>query len=170
MRVSLRYTLPHFLPTVVLLVSTSCSGLQKPEATCGPVQAQPVPIVRVLQGVGAGSELSERLLVIRNQSDLAEAWGKLFDPNPAPPVPSVDFQDEMVIIYAMGTQPSGCYSAEIEGVRGAGPELLVSVREVEPERRCTCTFNLVMPFEVIRLTSHAGPVSLCVRRTVLQCR
>jgi hypothetical protein len=75
----------------------------------------------------------------------------------------------MVIVYSMGTQPSGCYSAKIEAVRAQGEALLVEVNEKEPAPNCVCTFSLVRPFHVISLDSRKGPASLCIRRTQLDC-
>ena len=157
------------LLSLAFALFSGCSGNHGPKVACGPEAAQPVSFETVLQSTGAAGDQSERFLTIRNQDDFQQAWDELFEPNSAPPLPSIDFESEMVIIYAMGTQPSGCYSAEVEGVRGSGPELLVQVREVEPGPSCTCTLALVMPFEVIRLSAHDGPVSLCVRRTELRC-
>lgn len=167
---TLRYLSP-FAFICVLVALTACSGNQHHLRTsaCGPTNPQPVSFDTISNSTGSSAEQSERFLVIRNEADFQTAWDELFEPNASPPLPTVDFQSDMVLIYAMGSQPNGCYSAEIESVREQGPELLVRVRELEPAPDCICTFSFVMPFSVVRVADHAGPISLCVDRQERDC-
>lgn len=162
---------------ILLATSVGCTAWGKPKAKTDPTDgcclknAQVTSFQTVLNTSASPSGAEpQRFEVIRSQERLDTVWPELFSPNPPPnPAPSINFPSEMVIVYSMGTQPNGCYSAGITAVRAQGEAFLVEVTEKEPAPNCVCTFSLVKPFHVIRLDSKEGPASLCVRRTQLSC-
>jgi len=168
---------PRLLLVVLLASSVGCTawGKSKPKGKPADGCCLNNPQVTSFQTVintsaSPSTDEPERFEVIRSQDRLDIVWPELFAPNTPPSfTPPIDFDSEMVIVYSMGTQPSGCYSAEIEAVHAQGEALLVEVIEKEPAPSCVCTFSLVKPFHVIRLDGRKGPASLCVRRTQLQC-
>jgi len=168
---------PRLLLVVLLASAVGCTAWGKPKPDHGPAGgccldgAQAASFQTVINTTASPSgDTPQRFEVIRSQGRLDTVWSDLFDPNSPPsPAPTLDFDSEMVIVYSMGTQSNGCYSAEISTVRAQGEAALVEVDEKEPASDCVCTFSLVKPFHVIRLDGREGPVSLCVRRTELSC-
>lgn len=105
---------------VLLASSVGCTAWGKPKPKSGPSDgcclknAQLTSFQTMLDTSPPPSAAEpQRFEVMRSQERLDAVWPELFGPNPPPnPVPSIDFDSESVIVYSMGTQPNGCYTAE----------------------------------------------------------
>lgn len=79
--------------------------------------------------------------VIRDADAWARFWDELYaQDDEKPPLPQIDFSSRMVIVAALGRQPSSHFDIEITGlriVRGAAPNvplLVVSISEDRPNK------------------------------------
>ena len=86
-----------------------------------------------------------------------------------PPRPEVDFSREMLLLAAMGAQPSGGYRIRIERVLDDGAELEAHVVHTSPGPRCGAIAAITHPVDVIRIAATPRPVRWLVRQEVIDC-
>lgn len=125
----------------------------------------PVAFQTLYQGdsdiTGSGSE------VIRGEFEWDDVWDEI-DVGGAPP--DVNFNREMVILVAAGTQPNGCYDIEIVSIEADDGVLEVDAELIEPGTGCTCPQATVRPVHAVALQRLFNPVDVDVRRVVENCR
>ena len=109
----------------------------------------PQPIRQLLQEHSSGVNDSTRR-VINDSATLAQIWATVFARrSEAPPVPAVNFANEMVIVASMGTRSSGGYTISVDSARVAGTELQVFVRSQAPGPLCGTTGALTQPVVIV---------------------
>ena len=113
--------------------------------------------------------------VILDQERLAVVWRELFgDRDDAPAVPTVDFGERMVVVVAMGQQPSTNFTISVtkltlvRGVSDGLPVMRVHIREVRP-RGCTVLPTGTGPVHVIA-APRAFDVTFVRTRAWDRCR
>src|SRR5947208_1611808 len=80
--------------------------------TAKPVGVRKPPFDPFYTGV-----LTPSRLLLKDQRSWAAAWDLVVGPlSPRPPLPAVDFAQEMVVLLAMGQQPTGGYGIQIRNV------------------------------------------------------
>jgi hypothetical protein len=75
---------------------------------------------------------------------------------PAPELPPVDFEREMVVALMGGTKTSGGYSVEITSIRKEGDRLVVSFGETGPPPDSVTTSVITYPFHIVKTARHEG--------------
>ncbi|HEX2079797.1 MAG TPA: protease complex subunit PrcB family protein [Longimicrobium sp.] len=71
--------------------------------------------------------------VVRRAEEWAALWSAMVRPvSPVPPLPAVDFRSRMVLVAAMGTQPTTGYGIGIVGVRRTGAGIAATVLRYTP--------------------------------------
>jgi hypothetical protein len=105
--------------------------------------------------------------VIRGEFEWDEVWDEI-GLGGAPP--DVNFNREMVILVAAGTQPNGCYDIDIVSIEADDGTLEVDAELIEPGTGCTCPQATVRPVHAVVLRRLFNPVDVDVRRVVENCR
>ncbi|HEY7863723.1 MAG TPA: protease complex subunit PrcB family protein [Thermoanaerobaculia bacterium] len=105
--------------------------------------------------------VSARAEVIRDEARWAAVWAEIHArQSSAPPRPSVDFAQDMLVLVGIGEKNDGCWSVAIAEVRaGSG---LISVRVEERDRHgnnCACTQATTQPVQVVRTSRIDGALS-----------
>ncbi len=111
-----------------------------------------------------------RSVVVRNARD----WERLYREHEGPqfhmglpqPVPSVDFDEEMVIARFQGGRSTGGYSTTITGITSRGDDLVVSINERSPGPNEMVTMALTSPFHIVRLRKFSGDVKFDITQQV----
>ncbi|BEL04064.1 hypothetical protein Q0Z83_022550 [Actinoplanes sichuanensis] len=116
------------------------------------------PISRVLLpfrtvDISLPRDLSEGLHVVRGEDDWA---------GPPNDRAAVDWQTEMCIVFALGSRPSGGYSALIQWIMADSERVHVVAWEIRPGN-CAATRNVTHPFQTVAVPVHPGPVELIKR-------
>lgn len=89
---------------------------------------------------------ASRRLVVTNRTDWVAVWAQIQGSHsPAAPLPAVDFGEEMVVVAAMGTRPTGGYRITIEHVAADSGTVYVDVLESSPGGSCVVTDALTQP-------------------------
>ena len=157
-----------------------------PEIPVGTVAGLAVPAIVLLAacaaagpGPGGGSAQDFQTLLAEARSGLAEprrevvrdqaGWSRLWadihaGAEPDPPLPVIDFADQMLIVVASGTRPSGGNSIGVTRVERLGDRLDVEVLETCPAAGARVSMALVQPVEVIRLARSELPTRFRDRR------
>lgn len=113
---------------------------------------------------------AETTLVIRDASVWTETWHRLHaGVAPEPPVPSIDFGQEMVVLTAMGTRNSGGYAIKLTGADEEDQTVTIRARATSPGPGCMTTSVLTEPVDLGRLPRRDGTVVFDIERRVLDC-
>jgi hypothetical protein len=113
----------------------------------------------------------ERTMVIRSAAEWQGQWRRITARQGGPPpLPPVDFGREMVLMAAMGPQPTGGYRVVIDKVLDQQGELLAFVRFVSPGRRCGAIAAVTSPVDLVRVPASSKNVRWQVEREAADCR
>ena len=104
--------------------------------------------------------LDVRRTVIRDAEEWSAFWAEATSiMEPQPDVPAVDFEQEMVIVAAMGRRVSGGYAIEIEEVLESDAGLFAVVKGTSPGADCIVTTALTAPVTAVRVARSDDAVS-----------
>ena len=136
-----------------------------------PPGAQALAITRLGPWYYTGITTPRRQVVTSRGTWLA-AWAEINGSlTPAPPAPSVDFGEEMVVLVAMGERTSGGYAIGITNVAEDPDGRYVEVLEVSPGTGCAVTLALTQPADAVVLpAARAAAVRFVERREARDCR
>ena len=110
-------------------------------------------------------------LVIRTAAEWSEAWARIAGTSdPRRPPPAIDFDQEMVILVAMGERPTGGYSITVQGVYDASGRVFAEVREKSPGAGCMVTEAFTQPIDAVRVPRRDGAVMFVERAETVDCR
>lgn len=160
----------NLIAGVLLLAVTACEATLEPGVPDGAVQLtmEEVP-QNVAQYLYSGIP-DKRRLYIDNADAWATLWAEVTQPyTPPPPVPTIDFANEAVIVAAMGTRSTGGYAIVIEGVYEADNTLYVEVREISPGSNCATTQALTAPVHAVRAPRRGFTVRFVERKETRMC-
>ena len=108
--------------------------------------------------------------VVRDSAAWSTTWTTLLGSHsPKPPLPSVDFSREMLVVASMGTRSSGGYSVGIDSAFVARDTLFFRVIETSPGARCGTTAALTSPVGLARVERSDLPVGFATSSVVSEC-
>jgi hypothetical protein len=168
----MRLAFPVFL-SIAVSSSVGCGGPagttpQEPEGAL-PAPFRPVPEAHGMR-FNSGMAQRERL-VIRDGAAWADIWSRIASPfRPAPPVPAVDFDRNVVIVASMGAQGSSGYAITVDEVGITGGEARVSVTEVSPASGCIVLAEITDPVAVVVGPRFQGQPTFVERTSRHECR
>jgi hypothetical protein len=109
-------------------------------------------------------------LVVRDARMWEAMWRRITaNHGEPPPPPEVMFGREMLLIAAMGAQPSGGYRIRIERVLDEGDALEAHVVHVSPGPRCGAIAAITHPVDIVRIPESDKPVRWLIRSDVADC-
>ena len=155
---------------LALVGLTACETTTEPGVPDGALQLTMEEVPQsVAQYLYSGIP-DKRRLYIDNASDWSALWAEVTEPYmPPPPVPTIDFATEAVIVASMGMKSSGGYSIVIEGVYEAESTLYVEVREISPGSNCVTTQALTAPVYAVRAPKRDFTVKFVERTETRMC-
>ena len=110
----------------------------------------------------------ERRLEIRSEAEWRGQWMRIRrDRNAVSP--PVDFTRDMILLAAMGNQPSGGYVLTIERVLDRPDGMIVFVNHTAPGPRCGAIAAITSPLDAVIVPATAKPVRWIVERRVENC-
>jgi len=115
------------------------------------------------------SGMDERArLVIRDEPAWKEAWARISNHGDRPA--KIDFERHVVIVVAMGTQPTSGYAIGLESVEVSGATAAISVLEVSPDAGCGVLQETTAPLSVFVAPRFDGEATFVERTKKLSCR
>jgi len=136
----------------------------------GLLRAEPLTVDGVVVGEQYSGLRTRERLVVRDATEWAALWSRITaNVEPAPPLPTVPFEREQLIVVASGTKPTGGYAIAVAEVRMEHDALRVVVRETEPGARCVTTQALTAPVAVVRTPRSDLPVVFEEARETVDC-
>ena len=135
------------LPSFAILAALVSSGCDSPTQP-----SEPLPITRVTQGIFSNFQTPQRL-AIRSQDGLVAAWAQIFGGPLAlpPPLPQVDFANEMIVLVASGSKPTSGFVIAVAAAAGTGDIASVTVRSLSPAAGCVTLPAVTEPYDMVRL-------------------
>lgn len=98
-------------------------------------------------------------MVVRDAASWRAKWHEINrEMRPVPPLPSVDFSREMVVVAALGRRPSGGWSIVVDSALWRSDATEVFVRQLAPGRGCFTSAAISSPVDVVRLPRTDAPV------------
>ena len=89
-------------------------------------------------------------VVVRSPEQWKTLWNKHVAPDPiSPPVPAVDFTNNIVAAVFSGEKPTGGYAVEIIAAEKSDGALLIYYREMSPRPGTIVTQVLTQPFHMV---------------------
>ena len=133
-----------------------------------------VPLTRLRDGPSAFTSYSgladSALLVVRDSSAWQELWQRVNRPFiPAPPAPAVNFQQEMIVVAALGRRPTAGHDVVIEGAEQDSTGIEVVVRRSEPAPGCPVNAAVTQPVDMARMRADRRAVRFRERQVVVPC-
>jgi hypothetical protein len=109
-------------------------------------------------------------LVIRDRDEFDEFWRKLFRfVSDKPALPEIDFSREMIVVAAMGQQPTSGYHILIDSACEVDNQLEVSVRSTNFSK-CGQFPVVTAPADMVRLPKTDLPVTFRETETTADCK
>ena len=100
-----------------------------------------------------------RNVAIRDNAGWLALWSEMHRMmSRAPPLPAIDFAQDMVVGVFIGWRSSGCYAVEIGRIEVVSGVLRVNYHERIPEPGSTCAAIITTPGHVVRLPRFEGAV------------
>jgi len=97
-------------------------------------------------------------IVVRDRETWDSIWKRLFNPTPTyPPLPEIDFSREMLVVVAMGEQPSGGYRILVKSAHDLGNRTEVEVQSMSPCGLAPAI--LTAPIDIVRIPRSELPVT-----------
>jgi hypothetical protein len=154
------------LALTALLASGACT--QQPSSAD---MGRPVSITRVPQDGGAFSGYEQPItLVVRDREAWQSTWSQVYrGRNPVPPLPPVDFSTEVIVVAALGAQPTSGYAVEFNSAHETNGTVTVEATSVSPGTRCITVQVITYPFDIARLTRRDGAVQFHFTPRVTSC-
>jgi hypothetical protein len=109
-----------------------------------------LPFETIEQGLNSGYPEAASY-VVRSREDWAVLWERAHAKViPVPPLPPVDFSQQMVVGVFQGSRPSGGYRIEVTELLDTGAALEVAVRTSSPGRGCATTTAFTEPYHLVQ--------------------
>ena len=125
--------------------------------------AERVSFKTIAKGLRSGIREPSQI-AIRSQTEWQKLWRQHSSVSTAPaPLPTVDFDKEIVAAVFLGEKPSGGYGIEISSAEVVGSSLTVFVKETSPKPGAIVTQAINQPFHIVRIET-AGVETVSFRR------
>jgi len=156
------------LPLVSIVACQSLfGGSRQPERA-------PVPLTRLRNSQSAFSTYSGLIdslrVVVRDSTAWRRVWQEINRPFfPAPVLPPVDFQREMIVVAALGARPSAGFDVVIESAAEDSVGIEVDVRRASPAAGCPVAAAITQPVDVAKIPASGRTLRFRERSTVIPC-
>lgn len=108
--------------------------------------------------------------VIRDSTAWRKLWERINRPFiPAPALPAIDFDREMIVVAGLGTRPSGGYDVVIEDAEQDSTGIQISIRVATPASGCPVSAVTTQPIDLARIAASDQPVRFRERGVVVAC-
>ena len=171
---SMKYTLlsmcllliaiPH--PSTLLRAQGANSGRAVPMTRLRSCLPLPCPFA-------SNSGLDDPLrVVIRDRETWGEMWKQIHPrgPSPVSELPEIDFSQEMVIVVALGSRPTGGYAIFIDGVNEQDGRLEIKVSSQSAGKSCMVTQSVTQPVDIVRIPKSEAPTVFIENDVVHECK
>ena len=125
-----------------------------------------------LASVGANGWDDAATVVVRDRDAWQATWNKMHErlAGPRPPLPTVDFSTEMVVVIALGVRSNSGFGVTITGASESDGVITVDALSTGPGPGCITAQVITYPIDVVRLPRRNSAVYFRVGPGVTSCR
>ena len=162
----------------VALGIVACRGADSPRPGAKLTDPPPAPLTLTLTRLRSDSIAYALYSGVTTPQDLvirdAAAWSALWalihaTQRPVPPLPDVDFGQEMIIAAALGTRSTGGYNVLLTQATEDASAVHIQVVETSPGPDCVTTQALSQPIDLARAPRRDAPVQFSIIQQVRHC-
>lgn len=163
------------ITSLAALLVVACRPSDAPtSAFSNDPHAAPIPLTRFSSDSTAFAQYSGVMqaenLVIRDAAAWSDLWQQIHATvTPMPPVPAVDFSQEMVVASALGSKSSGGYNVLLTDAARDTSGVVVAVQVTSPGAHCAVTQALTQPIDIARLVKTDGAVRFAATQHPVDC-
>ena len=107
---------------------------------------------------------------IVNIKELSAVWINLFTKyDRKPPVPTIDFDNKMLVVIALGERNTGGYSIQVNSILETKNEIKINVSENKPGPTCLTSSVMVYPFQLIEIPKTAKKITFTKAVDIHEC-
>jgi len=152
---------------LLLYTVTAVVSAYSQSPRCGEPQALKFTVLD--KGMYSGI-VTQRFAVIRDEATFRLLWSEhTAGRSPAPPVPPLDFSNEMVIAAFAGTKNTAGYTIKILGVASKDQRLEISLQMNQPGPDCMLSQVLTQPYVVAKTKKVSDPAHFNLSTTTSPC-
>jgi hypothetical protein len=155
------------LGTILALTTLTACGSPTSPSTPLPLtrfRAEPTSFL-----IGSGYD-QPRTLVIHDRDTWVRTWADIYRrADPPPPIPEIDFANEMVVVAALGPRPSSGFDVIFTGAAEAGDVVTVDVESRTPAPSCVTLPVVTSPVDIARIPRRNGAVTFRTTGIVVNC-
>jgi hypothetical protein len=134
----------------------------------------PVPLTRFRPGPVGYSAFSgyaqPTTLVIPDRETWQSAWSRLHDGvSPAPPLPEINFSNDIVVLAAAGSRQSGGYDVLLTGASETDGVVTIEALIRSPAPNCVAAQVITAPVDLARMPARNGTVLFHMTARVNGC-
>lgn len=108
--------------------------------------------------------------VIRDDAAWQSFWATLYKwQTSAPPLPAVDFANEMVVAAGLGSQPSSGYDVLVQSATESQGSVTIETRTLRPSAKCVVLTVVTSPVDLARVPRRTGSVTFHSTEGVNNC-
>jgi hypothetical protein len=109
-------------------------------------------------------------VVVRDAAGWSALWQTIHATiDPMPPLPDVDFGQEMIVAAALGTRNSGGFNVLLTQANEDSGGVEIQVLETSPGADCFNTQALTQPIDLGRIERRDGPVRFVITQQIQSC-
>jgi len=133
-------------------------------------EQQEMPFQTVEQRGVSPTQLTSGIYVLRTATEWSNFWSVLKSSMiPQPPLPLVDFSENVVIAVVDHSRSTGGHSITITHLLKSTAGLVVQAVHQSPGQDCLVTQALDQPYHIVTTPVFSGEATLNVTETVLNC-
>lgn len=131
-----------------------------------------VPVTRVVDGFGLPFGLEQpATLTVRDRDTWQSIWIQIHRRgSTVPSLPEIDFSTDMVVVAALGAQPSSGYGVTITGASETNGVVTVEADSSSPGRNCVTLTVITYPTDIVRMPRRSGAVQFQITPRVIACQ
>ena len=108
---------------------------------------------------------------IYDSKKLNTVWANLFAKyDRKPPIPTIDFEKNMLIAIALGERNSGSYSLQVESIIENKNNIKVIIDENKPGPSCITPSVMIYPFQLIKISLPKKPITYVKVLKIKDCK
>jgi hypothetical protein len=116
------------------------------------------------------SQITSGIYILRTVTEWSDFWSLLKTSNfPQPPLPSVNFSENVVIAVVDSSRPTGGYSITITRLQTSAAGVVVQAVHQSPGPGCLVTQSFEQPYHIVTTPVFSGEATLNLTETVLTC-
>ena len=151
-------------------LSVVLGGLLAGGCSSPAVPTESIAVTTLAESTDAeGGLKTEATFVIRDADTLRRVWAQVFGSRTTREVPSVNFNEVIIVIAAMGAEPTTGYEIKITGATRRDRGVVVGVTTVSPGPSCAVSQVITYPVALSRLPRTDANVGFEFTRTTRAC-